>query len=150
MLTPLRREEIQHMQRWTWLKQKNPSTVVTTYRRSNSFVRRKFKIGAKAVGSLSINICRWRNIRQDIITNHSNLPQVLMFLYYCYYKYKWHNMVLSLELIKAVLTAPVSSRRVDILPLSKLQHTHTAQINTSSSPLWLTNTCNKHKSHLFV
>lgn len=44
-----------------------------TPRRSSSLVRRKFRIGAKAVGSLSINI------------------------------------------------APVSSRRVDILPLSKLE-----------------------------
>lgn len=30
----------------------------TSYLKSNSFVRRKFKMGANAAGSLSINICK--------------------------------------------------------------------------------------------
>lgn len=34
---------------------------MTPYRKSNSLVLRKFKIGAKAVGSLSINIWKWRD-----------------------------------------------------------------------------------------
>jgi len=40
----------------------NKHCVGTPYRRSNSLVRRKFKIGAKAVGSLSINIWKCKRI----------------------------------------------------------------------------------------
>lgn len=40
--------------------------IQSSYRRSNSLVLRKFRIGAKAVGSRSINICGWRNILTDV------------------------------------------------------------------------------------
>lgn len=50
---------------------------MTLYLRSNSLVRRKFKIGANAVGSLSINIWKYGDITGSAAVNCGGSQQVL-------------------------------------------------------------------------
>lgn len=53
------------------------NVAVALYLRSNSLVRRKFKIGANAVGSLSINIWKYGDITESAAVNCGGSQQVL-------------------------------------------------------------------------
>lgn len=56
------------------------SILIIPYRRSSSLVLRKFKIGAKAVGSLSINICKWEDeeMLKDIVRVKKQIMQCMI------------------------------------------------------------------------